>query len=408
MFTKKPASGSYKSVIIFSVLKYLEIILTSLTTFFLAKKLGPIQLGRALPVLLYITYANYLALGLNQVVTKNFNRIEEINKSRFLAINLQCLIITSFANILLSSFFVEDNYSNIVALISMLTIYRGFFSAYFRAVDRIRIININSIIFSFLLFIVVLFTVESLNSYLYSWSILLFIVLILFYSNDLYFFNRVFLRLGIIPTMKDVKFNIYEGIKLALIGLSTTILLTIDRLIINKLEIPLKLKGSFQLADSVGMAIYMVATTIIFYYYPSWIHKLRGDKLFIKRYLNNCFYIILCIPFILIIICLFGSILIPIFFPEYPKLLNITCMMLISKLSVISLSFVSLFYIGKDNESHYLKKISIPIMLIILNGFIVITKQAQEYLIVPLLNGIIIFSISIHTIHSLRNQYLKN
>src|SRR5690606_31035056 len=116
------------------------------------------------------------------------------------------------------------------------------------------------------------------------------------------FFNNVFRHLKNIPSKEEVKFNFSEGIKLALTGVITTILLTCDRFVINHLKIPVELKGTFQLADYLGMAVYMVFTTVIFYFYSKWIQKIRDDKHFANKYLTYCGYSIFLSPIILLII----------------------------------------------------------------------------------------------------------
>lgn len=399
--------GQYKGVVIFSILKYVEIILTSLTTFFLAKKLGPSQLGMALPILLYITYANYLALGLNQVVTKNFSRIEAGKRVDFITINLQYLLLSSILNILLAVCVIGYNYGLIGACISILIILRGFFSAYFRAIEKISVLNINNIIFSSFLFISVLAMVDSLSIYLNIWAGLLLLAVFLFFLFDYKFFTKVFLNLTSIPSKESVKFNLYEGMKLAITGGISTILLTCDRFIINQIDIPIETKGSVQLADYVGMAVYMIATTIIFYFYPSWVKRIREDYSFCNLYLKYCTYIVLSTPILIIVVFFLGKILIPVFFSEYPDLLYTVCAIVFSKMAVIALGFISLFYIGKDEEKTYMRKLIIPLFVIIIIGCVIVYFKSFPFIIVPLINGVIIFIVSLFLIRDLRDIYLS-
>lgn len=401
--------SKHKGVIIFSLLKYIEIIVTAFTTFFLAKKLGPHELGHALPILLYITYANYLALGLNQTVTKNLSRVEKVKKVSFVTINMQYLLVISVVNFCLAYLFLDNKYAFFAALISILTIFRGFFSSYFRAINRITVLNVNNIIFSSVLFSLVFLYVSSLCTYLYVWSILLMFSVFSYALFDVAFFKRVLRNLLSTPNRKDLLFNFTEGIKLALTGVVTTIFLTFDRFIINKLDIPLEIKGSYQLADYVGMAIYMVATTIIFYFYPRWISLIREDESFSQYYLKRCTIILLLAPIIIAVVYIVGQVFIPLFFPEYPNLLWIVLCVVYSKLSIVSLSFISLYYIGKDQENNYLRRTFYAVGLILIFAVWGSIVKYENYFLYPLINGTILFTISLITLVQLKkfstNEY---
>lgn len=393
--------SKYKGVVFFSILKYIEIIITSFTTFILAKKLGPIQLGEAVPILLYITYANYLALGLNQVITKNYSRTSEEKKVSFITLNFQYLLVASVFNLVLAWQMLDREYATFAAVVSIFTIWRGFFSSYYRAVGRIRVLNINNVLFSLVLFVVIFFFVSKLSAYLHAWALVLLFAIIFYCLPDSLFFKKIFKNLNKIPSKQDIKFNFSEGIKLALTGIITTIFITFDRFIINKLEIPLEIKGSFQLADYIGMAIYMMATTIIFYFYPQWIQKIREDAFFSKKYLKNCIRLVLLSPFIILLIYLISLVLIPFLFPEYPDLLNIVVGVVFSKLAVVSISFVSLYYIGKDKEQKFLSKAIFPISVLFAFVFYAWVVKLDHYILVPILNGTVLFITSVYLMREL-------
>ncbi len=383
-----------KEVIIFSLLKYLEVFITALTTFFLAKQIGPNKLGESIPIFLYITYANYLSLGVNQTIVKDLSRTDEHDKLSFLTFNIQYLALIGFINLLLAGI-ILDKYFILAALVSNANLFRAFFSSYYRATYRIRILNITNILYSILMLTGVLLLVNTLKEYLIVWLISLFLCLILYSFFDLNTYKRIFLNLLSLPQKNIIQFNLSEGIKLATTGIVTTILITSDRFIFNKINVSLEIKGSYQLADYVGMAVYMVFTTIIFYYTPKWIERIRNDHIFSRKYLNNCLKFYFIIPLLLLIVYIFSKLLCPIFFPEYPDLQNLIVVVLFSKISVVFVSLLSLYYVSKDKEKSYLKLMFFPILLIGLLALFILTNSSISYYLVPVLNGLIILLFTI-------------
>lgn len=392
----------YKGVFIFSVFKYIEIILTSLTTFLLAKKLGPFELGKAMPILLYITYANYLALGLNQVVTKNYSRISDEKKVPFISLNLQYILLISIVNIILSFVILDVNYALLAGLISILTILRGFFFSYYRSIDRIRILNYNNIVFSFLLLSIVYLFISELESYLITWCIGLFLACLHLFFRDIEFFKLVSKGLIRMPKKSDIIFNFSEGIKLALAGFVTTIFVTSDRFIVNSLNLETNIKGSYQLADYCGMAVYMISTTIVFYYYPKWINEIRNSPSFRQKYLKIIGLLYILYPFILFLFYGIGYFIIPLIFPEYNNLLSTSLTVVFAKLAVVSIGFISLYFIGLDKENEYLKVCLIPIILIIVFGLFVKLNNFNYTLLIPIVTGSILYVTSAFLIFYLK------
>ena len=119
-------------VLLFSLLKYIEIILTSLTTFSGRKiRTNSTRYGSA--YLLYITYTNYLALGLNQVVTKIIAVSNRIKKVGFITINFQYIILSSVINVLLAFVFIGKTYGfNCCIRFNINNFLEVSFSAYYR------------------------------------------------------------------------------------------------------------------------------------------------------------------------------------------------------------------------------------------------------------------------------------
>ena len=127
---------NYKSIINFSVLKFIALGLSSFSMIVLAKKIGPYQMGLAMPIFLYITYSNYLSLGVNQVMTKNYSRTKgNSNILKFLTINLQIILFAFILNLFISYFIFSKQFFYISAISSIIML-RGYFSSYFRVINK--------------------------------------------------------------------------------------------------------------------------------------------------------------------------------------------------------------------------------------------------------------------------------
>lgn len=382
-----------KGVIWFSLLKYVEIGVTAATTFFLAKKLGPREMGYAIPVLLYITYSNYLTLGVNQILIKNFSRFkdETAKIERFITINLQFLMAVGVVNILLAFLFLDLKYALLASFISMATFLRGFFSSYYRATYRIKVLNKNNIIFSVFLFSFVSIFVTTLQGYLFYWTICLSGALVLYFLDSRMFFVKIFRNITNLHPKKEILFNLKEGAKLAISGLLITILLTSDRFIINKMNIPIEIKGSYQLADYVGTAFYMLFTTVFFYFFPRWIERIRTDLFFRKKFIKLIRISLISIPFCLIISYYVSKLIADIFFHEYRQLEQTIMLSIYLKTSVIYLNLCSLYYIGIDRETYFIKSLRFLFISLTISASVFICFKDMNFLWIPLILGTLIF-----------------
>ena len=157
----------------FTTLKYIEIIITAFISFFVAKIIGPSEMGKSIPTLLFITYSNFLVLGVNSALVKNYSRMKSRFESlNFITINFQFIIIACFLTFLLAYLFIDTQYFLFTALISAGVLVKSFFTAYFRVKNRILILNKNNIIFSILFLFLTLLFVKDWYGYIVSWSIL--------------------------------------------------------------------------------------------------------------------------------------------------------------------------------------------------------------------------------------------
>ncbi|WP_121667573.1 polysaccharide biosynthesis protein [Mesonia aquimarina] len=350
----------------FTILKYLEVAITTITTFLIASKVGPSEMGKAIPILLYVTYANYLTLGVNQVIIKNYSRLKENgNILSFITINFQYILVVCLLNFLLSFLVIDSRFFFFTALVSSAILLRSFFATYFRVINNIRILNKNNLIYSFILMILVYFFVENWFAYMVFWSFSMCFCVMLYFVDSFSFFKNIIKNILKKPKKNTLLFSISEGVKLALIGGFTTLVLTSDRFVINRIDAPLELKGSYQLADYVGMAIYIGITTVVFYFYPQYIERIRNDINFRKR-LGKILKLalLLILPFISLVY-LVSSFVTLFIFKDYENLAIYISLNCYIKLLVILLSTYGMLYIGLDKEKDFLKSL-IPLTVIIL------------------------------------------
>lgn len=356
----------YKGVISFSGLKYLEIAITALTTFLVAEKIGSVEFGKSVETLLFITYSSYLSLGVNQVIIKNFSKFPENNeKHQFLRINFQYILIASISCMPLAFVALNDGIWALAALISAASLLKSFFMAYFRVTDKIWILNKNNIVFSALLLVLSFLFVNTWQEYLCAWVISLWLSLIIYIYDARVVMKTIFISFFYQISISNLKWLFKEGANLSIVSVIITLYLTVDRLLFTNSSFSENIKGSYQLADYFGMALYMLLTTILFYYYPKLIAKLREDFKFRSNYISKLRLVLMgVIP--LIFSVYFFIVLIQLsFFIDYPNLAVFVSLNVLIKSLVFVSSIIGLFYISLDLEKTYIK-LCLPTVLVIL------------------------------------------
>ncbi len=361
---------NYIGVFSFTLFRYLEIVITGLTMLFLAKKIGPTEMGKTIGPLLYITYSSYLALGLNTQIVKNFKNFQdESEKVSFLTVNIQYFILISLVNLLLSYLLLERAYFFYTAIISIATLFRSFFTAYFRVVDKIWVLNINNIVLATSLLIGVLFFVEVWLDYLVIWSGVALSCVVLFMMYDLKMLKSVMKRILKKPDNIILKHSLFEGIKQAVVGAITTLLMTSDRFILNQLNITDHIKGQYQFADNISMMLYIGLTSILFYYTPNWIQRIKSDKLFIMKLNRIINYGLISILPLLAIAYISSLILKNLYYSEYDILEWYVVPTLLVKILLVINAIGVLIYTGLNREKDYVRSMIIPIVIIVSCGF---------------------------------------
>ena len=373
------------TAIYFTFFKYMEVFLNGVLILLLADSIGPNEMGRSVPSLLYITYSMYLSLGLNSVILKNFKGQKKENENRFLTVNFQLLTVLSLPNFLITYFLFSSEIFLLVSIISIGNLFRGFFTAYFRVVEKTYVLNFNNILLSVLLILFTFIFVNSWSDYLLVWSIITLITLFAFVVFDIKYFSRIFKNFFKYPSELIVKDSIGEGIKLSAVAGVSTVYLSIDRLIVNNMDLSNSLKGTYQFSDNLSMAVFIGASALIFFYTPTWIDKVKKDKLFGIEMLKIVNKSLIAIPLISLI-AFFGSfILEKYWFSEYDSLSMFVVVITALKLLILLIGIQALIFIALNMEVEYLKVnlFSFTLILITFVYFVVFDQTQKGVLMVP-------------------------
>lgn len=366
-FIRKDFLKPYYKIVSYIFYKYIELIIMGLTMLLLAKKIGPTEMGLSIPSLLYITYSSYLSLGLNQLTIKKYATLSNINdKKLFLAFNFQFLVIIGILNFFLAYITLDKDFFLMGAIISLLNLLKSFFIAYYRVIDRIKVVNYNNLLLSLLLLIGVVFYTEKWEHYMLVWSISMFVVTIFFFIPDLFFLKQVLQKVLEKPNVLIYKSNIIDGSKLAIMGIISTIVLTADRFIINKSQASLDVLGSYQFSDNISTALYIGISSIVFYKTPEWIDLIRKKQSFIKLIYKNIYLSFIFLIPILFILFFTIKFFKETFYNEYLDLEYYVTVSLFLKTLMLFIGVTGIVNIGLNKENSYIRSMSIPLILVIL------------------------------------------
>ena len=359
-------------VFIFSLLKYAEFIFIALTSIILARQIGPVEMRYSIPVFLYITYSNYLCLGVNSVILKRYGLLNKIEQDDLFCRVFHLTCVACLGTFLLSLIVLECSYALLAAGVSIMVFLRSYFLTYYRLKGRMFVINVNSIMYAFLFFILTITYVHTFKAYMICWNIALISVLFLYFFSDLKHLKKYISLKHIEYSWKKYKSIVSMGIKLSFMTIMTTIFLTNDKFFIDKFpDISDSLKGSYQLADNIGVALYMIVTTIMYYYYPTWMVKLRSFE-FLKLYIKRIGFLLLALPFVVFVTWSVTYYIALWLFPAYDSLDVFVPAIVCYKLLIIALSLFSTICIVYNKEMKYVFSSLFVLMLIIGCNFLLI------------------------------------
>lgn len=369
--------GHVRKSLIFSLLRYLEYGLVAFSYIIIAKKVGPAEYSKTIPGFLFITYSQYLMLGLNQALIKAYSTedSDEIKKvyvrnTLYYIFLVSALVIVAGIIVLPKEIFIY------ISLISVMIYFRGIFQTLLRLEDKILSINVSNLVFSIIYFVLVFFYANNIIHFFVGWLIALFI------AN---FFNAfqafpIINKLNISFTLSNlsivkntIKPQLKSGVKMTLIGLITTFFLTYDRFLLNHFSPDHVLKGTYQLADNIAGALYLLLTTIIFYYYPILLAKTNRSPEFGLKVIKYGGGALLIISLIIILLGPFCISMLIHFFPSYNKISEFLVWQAVLKINVLGLGIGSLISIASNKEFFFIKYWFIVVFIIMITLFITAT-----------------------------------
>ncbi len=376
----------------FTFFKYIEVVLNGLLMLLLAESIGPEEMGESISSLLYITYSTYLSLGLNTLIVKNFKKLKKEARISFLTINFQLLIILSSLNFIITYFIFSKDVFLLISVISIGNLFRSFFSAYFRVVDKTYVLNINNILLSVLLILLTFIYVNNWNDYLLVWCVITFITVLAYAVFELKLFLRIFKNLFKYPLNSVIRENVSEGLKLSLLAGLSTIYLSADRFIINNMYLSNSLKGTYQFADNFSTAVFIGASALIFFYTPDWIDKVRNNNSYAKNLFKIVNLSLIAIPFISLLAFFGAFVLENSWFTDFVSLSEFVFFTTLLKLLILISGLQSLIFIALNMEIRYLKInfITLSLLAFTLIYFIYFDFNNKEISTIPVILSLII------------------
>jgi O-antigen/teichoic acid export membrane protein len=378
--------------VIYSLFKYLEIGSLALVNLILAEKVGPSQLGLLMPVLIFITYSNYSIFGAPQLILKYLPRKHSnSSKERLLGSSSKLLSVGFLITLIVAFTFLELQYVGLVFYICIATFISSFISSKLRVDFRFTPINTANFLSSFGLLALTFYYVQDINTYLLALAFAKSCMLLVYVFSDFKFFLKSFMSIW-----KGVEFKVFyfygrASLTMALSGLAFTLLMSIDRLIIQSWGLhPIDL-GVYQLADTIGMAFYLGVTTLLFYFYPLFLKKINEDKLFRRNYLKGLMCLSV-VPFISYYPSKFIlGLLDGVIFGDYPGVWILVPKIIVLKLVLIAYSSLLTYFISISKDMiGVLITICLCLSIFIIN-YILIPSNQSSLAFLPIVYSLIIF-----------------
>ncbi|KHD23485.1 hypothetical protein NM09_18630 [Vibrio caribbeanicus] len=355
--------------LIFTLLKYVEIGITAISMLIVARVIGPEQMGVLMPIFLFITYSNYLNLGSSQLVLKYLS-IESKETNAVIDVAVKILFFSITAVLVIAWLLLDNQFSLRVGIVSCCILTRSVMIANLRAKNKYRKININNIAVSLIMLTGSLFFVLNVTDFVWLLLIVNVSSLLLYIFSDLSFTRRAIYSMRSNIRIDAFRFYLIVAIKLSVIGLFTTLLLTLDKLVLQMFDFTKTQYGIYQLSDNIANLIYVGLSALLFFMYPILLVKIKNSKVYLKRYLNaQLFFFPVCLVGLILLWCV-GFYIELVIFPEFTGLSNILVYSIAYKISVFQLSLMSVVFISRDNETYMIKVCLLTMVLIILFVFL--------------------------------------
>lgn len=390
-----------RNEIIFTLLRYLTYGFLTVRGFALAYFLGPYFLGIYGYLMLYQQYLSYTNFGISYSVNSELaildKSLQEERKkivnsafSGVLFISIGLFIISCviyFLKVDLFPFEKSYNYVFILMLITVLTQLQQVFVNIFRIDKKLQTIIIGELILSVALLLVVLCFkgIDLINAIFYSWTGLLFVILI--YYKHVYHDKFKF-------DTSRIKLLLKLGLPLLVYAFSYYLMSLMVRTLIGAFY-PIEVMGYFSFANNITTAIMLGLDTITWIVFPSIIAKLSNtnfDKNDLSKYLvaftNKLIVLVLCLVS-------FSIIVLPLLFMVFPKYKSIEFSLIILLINQIVFNsgfvFVSLCIARKMHKQMAVFSLLSVVISTILSLFFCFFKFPYIWLVVSNVIGSLCF-----------------
>lgn len=356
--------------LLFTCARYLELGCLAIAIMICAKKIGPEEMSNSIPIFLYITYANYLGLGGTLILYKRYLLSDEWKKIELFNTLLRLFLCSALAAFILAVIFLKPEYAFWTFGISFCTYFRALFECYLRLVERIVWVAVNDILLSTFMILSTFFFVESFRQYLILFFLGKLLTLLLYsYNMSSYLILRIRDLVYQRISWSSYFFFCKEGVRLSLLSLCSTILLSIDKFFVNKFRCDQALKGSYQLAEMIASILYVLLAGFGVYYFPKLIIFLQ-EKKNEKKYLDVLLKIAFSIPLVMVLFYLFCSYIVSPIFKNYGDWAQYTFFLSGAKIGVFILVMLANIYIAANKEMFFVANLSILVIIIGVVDFI--------------------------------------
>lgn len=369
------------------MLRYLEYAIIALSYIVIAKKVGPAEYGKTIPGFIFLTYSQYLMMGLNQALIKAYVVDSDLEIKQTYVKNTLYYIAGISLIVFIVGLVVLPKQLFVVSLISSMIYFQSIFQTLLRLENKIFGINLSNLIFSVIYFVSIFFYASSVKMFFFYWLVSLVISNVINGVQAYPILVKLKLRFqkkdikNIIGTIKP---QLQSGIKMTLIGLVSTYFLTYDRFLLNYFSNNKALNGNYQLSDNIASTIYLFIGTMLFYYTPVILKRASLNSKYRLEILKYGVVFIAAISMLAVIVTPLLNILVLKFFPAYSGLTHFLIYQFILKIVVLSAGISSNIAIALNLEVKYLKWWFVVILLtaVLLAAIYKFTHTSIDHLII--------------------------
>ncbi|MGG7094082.1 hypothetical protein ACN0IJ_10605 [Shewanella indica] len=325
--------NSLNHAFIYAFFRYSEIVFLGLSQFVLAHKVGPVELGKLAPFLLYYLYSNYFTLGSNLVFMKCYSgKVSYIKSGLFSYVSTATLL--GLLMSLLVSVLLDYNLY-VIFLIFFISILCNFGTAFLRVNELNKRLNYSSFSYSLTLVFIVYFFVTNSDDYLFAFLFCKSIQLIFIWRIDefkIYF--------------KNVKFFLhYQKMGVAMLSSSImfTLCLTFDRWVVIHTYSDSSIVGSYQLIETIGYSVFTALSVFAVFYYHQLLHFIKEDIFFRSRYLKFVCFIFFLSPIVAFLISWLAGEVVDLFYNKYSYSFSLIYSVILLKFLFFPVSLVSIY-----------------------------------------------------------------